>query len=235
MSLNLNTAPPTNLEQANANLRDLERAAGTASQAAQTLIDDLNKRYTDAHGNPIQYQTLAEWKKALEAGGLYKDGQLFRKDHTEFQQFLERVKPALNNLETAQAQVANAREIVAATDAMERLLGSGDMSGAVMLLQTTRASGLDQQLKTQITAMQNRNIQIQTLNSRLATEQGKNPRDEAAITSINSQIQKLNGDSQLQMIEIQDLVNKRNQAYDMLSNLLNKFQKTLDGIVGNMR
>ena len=37
------------------------------------------------------------------------------------------------------------------------------------------------------------------------------------------------------MLNIQDLVNKRNQAYDMLSNLLNKFQKTLDGIVSNMR
>jgi hypothetical protein len=30
-------------------------------------------------------------------------------------------------------------------------------------------------------------------------------------------------------------VNKRNEAFDMLSNLLNKFQKTIDGIVGNMR
>jgi hypothetical protein len=31
------------------------------------------------------------------------------------------------------------------------------------------------------------------------------------------------------------LVNKRNEAFDMLSNLLGKFQKTIDGIVGNMR
>jgi hypothetical protein len=31
------------------------------------------------------------------------------------------------------------------------------------------------------------------------------------------------------------LVNKRNEAFDLLSNLLNKFQKTFDNITSNIR
>ena len=97
--------------------------------------------------------------------------------------------------------------------------------------------------------MQARNAQIKSLNDQLKVEQGKlatvtgtaeekqAARDtiNARITGLKGDMDKLNSDSQLDMIGIQGLVNKRNEAFDMLTNLLGKFQKTIDGIVGNMR
>jgi hypothetical protein len=220
-----------NIGQLQAELdRMREEMHNTPSQEVQNLLHALNHaNFRDANGGHVGFETLEEWRSAFDSGmitGLKSGGQ--EQLRTMLQNFGARIDAAL-------APLRNLEQGIESLKAMKQLLESGDISGAVMLLQTTRANGLDAQLRTQVTAMQNRNIQIQTLNSQLATEQGKNPRNEAEITRINAAIQKANGDSQLQMIDIQDLVNKRNQAYDMLSNLLNKFQKTLDGIVGNMR
>ncbi|NIZ03778.1 hypothetical protein [Thalassospira lucentensis] len=55
------------------------------------------------------------------------------------------------------------------------------------------------------------------------------------INDIKGKIDSLNSTGQLDMIRMQSLMNKRNEAFDTLSNLLQKVQKTLDSIVGNMR
>ena len=134
--------------------------------------------------------------------------------------------------------------------ALSKLLAAGDIEGAVMLLQTTRARLMDSQLGTQITAMQNRNQQITKLNNDLTVKQAelaKVPTDSnqdninkrEALTkevgTMKTSIDTLNSDSQIDMIRTQSLVNKRNEAFDTLTNLLGKFQKTIDGIVGNYR
>ncbi len=120
-----------------------------------------------------------------------------------------------------------------------------------MLLQTTRAKVLESQLNTEIMAMQQRNAQIKMLNTRLNAEQEKlskmdpEKKDEASVklraeqqkkvSDLKSEIDGLNSESQINMIRVQGLVSKRNEAFDTLTNLLSKFQKTIDGIVGNMR
>jgi hypothetical protein len=148
-----------------------------------------------------------------------------------------------------QAAKASAQEGMQSLEAMKKLLEDGDIEGAVMLLQTTRAKGLEQQLGGRIGALQARNANIKALSDRMSDLQkhqfdkvdNKDPSDQvkadraAAISTLKNQIDQLNSDSQLDMIGIQGLVNKRNEAFDMLSNLLGKFQKTIDGIVGNMR
>lgn len=220
-------------------LEQLQAGLDTAKAEAKKLIDALNSRYTDRNGNPIKFDNLNDWKAALEKGGLFLQGHELGKGHTEYYQQLEKIRDPLRKLTAAEDLIETVRGSVERStqsrEAMEKLLASGDIMGALMLVQTDRASTLDDQLKNQIRIMNDRNIQIQQLNNQLAVEQGKNPKDDAAITRINGQIQKLNGDSQLQMIQIQDLVNKRNQAYEMLSNLMQKFQKALDTIVSNMR
>jgi chromosome segregation ATPase len=161
--------------------------------------------------------------------------------------------PTLAKLEDAQKKLdiigGGLKESIAALKAMTKLLESGDIEGAVMQLQTSRSKVLDQQLAARIEGMQMRNAQIKTLNDQLKSKQGdlgnvsgnaeqkQAERDKinAAITGLKGDIDKLNSDSQLDMIGIQGLVNKRNEAFDMLSNLLGKFQKTIDGIVGNYR
>ena len=134
--------------------------------------------------------------------------------------------------------------------ALSKLLAAGDSEGAVMLLQSTRAKLMAHQLGTQITAMQNRNQQITKLNNDLTVKQAelaKVPTDSnqdninkrEALTkevgTMKTSIDTLNSDSQIDMIRTQSLVNKRNEAFDTLTNLLGKFQKTIDGIVGNYR
>jgi hypothetical protein len=147
------------------------------------------------------------------------------------------------------AAKASMDEGLGSLEAMKKLLQSGDIEGAVMLLQTTRAKGLEQQLGGRIGALQSRNAEIKARSDLMAEAQkhqfdkvnGKDPDDTekgrraGEISTMKNAIDQLNSDSQLDMIGIQGLVNKRNEAFDTLTNLLGKFQKTIDGIVSNMR
>ena len=55
------------------------------------------------------------------------------------------------------------------------------------------------------------------------------------IEKIKQRVDSLNSNSQLEMIKLQSLINKRNQAFEMSSNHVNKFSGTLDKIISNMR
>jgi hypothetical protein len=55
------------------------------------------------------------------------------------------------------------------------------------------------------------------------------------IDNIQSKIDSVSSNSQLDMIRMQSLVNKRDQAVDLLTNLVAKFAKVADGITSNMR
>jgi hypothetical protein len=58
---------------------------------------------------------------------------------------------------------------------------------------------------------------------------------DANIQTIKGAIDSLNSDSQLAMTRLQSLMNKRNQSYEMVSDVLQKDQKTRDSIIGNLR
>ena len=53
------------------------------------------------------------------------------------------------------------------------------------------------------------------------------------ITLIESKMDEKNSFSQQKMIELQSLTNKRDQSYDMISNILKSLNTTLTGIVNN--
>ena len=53
------------------------------------------------------------------------------------------------------------------------------------------------------------------------------------ITEIESKMDEKNSFSQQKMIELQSLTNKRDQSYDMISNVLKSLNTTLTGIVNN--
>jgi hypothetical protein len=57
----------------------------------------------------------------------------------------------------------------------------------------------------------------------------------ALVDNVKTQIDTLSSSSQLDMIKLQGLINKRNQGIEMLTNLVQKFQQTNNTIVGNMR
>lgn len=58
---------------------------------------------------------------------------------------------------------------------------------------------------------------------------------DANITAIQTAIDGLNSDSQLEMTQLQSLMNKRNTASDMTTNIIANDKKSKDTIVGNLR
>jgi hypothetical protein len=68
-----------------------------------------------------------------------------------------------------------------------------------------------------------------------ATLTGKKESFDDLITNMQSKIDELTSNDQLDMIQLQSMVSKQNNAIEMVSNLQNKFAGLKDKIVGNMR
>ena len=228
----------------------------SAKQKAQDTVDWYNNQnFTDLNGTRLHFDTLKEWDDKCKAGGVIWDGKLVNNGNGFMFPVTQTV---LADLKTAEAAVntvkdkvntigASLREAISSLKSLDKLLDTGDIEGAVMLLQGTRAKMMDRQLGTQIKGMQDRNAQITKLNNDLTTAQTKLAAFSSTDTTdakkaatkevgdLKTAIDSLNSDSQIDMIRTQGLVNKRNEAFDTLTNLLGKFQKTIDGIVGNYR
>lgn len=58
---------------------------------------------------------------------------------------------------------------------------------------------------------------------------------DANITAVQTAIDGLNSDSQLEMTQLQSLMNKRNTSSDMTTNIIANDKKSKDTIVGNLR
>ena len=55
------------------------------------------------------------------------------------------------------------------------------------------------------------------------------------VAALKGFMDTMNSQSQLDMIRLQGLINKRNQAFEMVSNALSKLSKPRDAIISNMR
>lgn len=58
---------------------------------------------------------------------------------------------------------------------------------------------------------------------------------ESAQNTLNAQIDQNNASQQIDMIKMQQLMSKRNEAYDMLTNFLKKSADEINTVIGNMR
>ena len=58
---------------------------------------------------------------------------------------------------------------------------------------------------------------------------------EAAIKSVQSAIDGLNNSQQMDMLRLQSLSNKRNEAFDLMTNFIKKMADSRSSILGNMR
>ncbi len=58
---------------------------------------------------------------------------------------------------------------------------------------------------------------------------------DTAINSIKSQIDAANNSNQMDMLRLQSLTNKRNEAFDIMTNFIKKMQDSRSSILGNMR
>ncbi|MGN7416115.1 hypothetical protein [Paenibacillus sp. SAF-068] len=108
-----------------------------------------------------------------------------------------------------------------------------DIETALMMVQSERTKLLDAQLQTQIQEVQNRNQQVAELNSQLQIAQQNG--DEAAIQKLKGQIDAANNSQQMDMLRLQSMSNKRNEAFDVMTNFIKKMQDSRSSIIGNMR
>ncbi len=110
---------------------------------------------------------------------------------------------------------------------------SMDLEAAMMAVQQNRANLLDQQLKDQVQAVQDRNAEIAILNSQLAEAQANG--DTATAEARKAQIDAVSSSQQMDMLRLQSLSNKRNEAFDVMTNFIKKMQDSRSSIIGNMR
>ncbi|WP_458462481.1 hypothetical protein [Paenibacillus sp.] len=112
-------------------------------------------------------------------------------------------------------------------------ISSMDIETALMMVQSERTKLLDAQLQMQIQAVQNRNQQIAELNSQLQIAQQNG--DEAAVQKLKDQIDAASNSQQMDMLRLQSMSNKRNEAFDIMTNFIKKMQDSRSSIIGNMR
>ncbi|SCZ07875.1 hypothetical protein SAMN05720606_12012 [Paenibacillus polysaccharolyticus] len=112
-------------------------------------------------------------------------------------------------------------------------ISSMDIETALMMVQQERTRLLDAQLQTQIQEVQNRNQQIADLNAELQVAQQNG--DQAAVQTLKGQIDALSNSQQMDMLRLQSMSNKRNEAFDLMTNFIKKMQDSRSSIIGNMR
>ena len=56
-----------------------------------------------------------------------------------------------------------------------------------------------------------------------------------AVTALKSQVDSMGSTQQMDMLRLQSLSNKRNEAFDLMTNFMKKFADKRESIVGNMR
>ena len=56
-----------------------------------------------------------------------------------------------------------------------------------------------------------------------------------AITGLKGQVDSLGSNQQMDMLRLQSLSNKRNEAFDLMTNFMKKFADKREAIISNMR
>lgn len=105
-----------------------------------------------------------------------------------------------------------------------------DLENALLAVQSQRAGLLEDQLKNQLEQVQVRNAEISKLNERLAT--CKNEEERALI---KQQMDTLANSQQMDTLRLQSLSNKRNEAFDTMTNFIKKMQDNRSSAISNMR
>lgn len=76
---------------------------------------------------------------------------------------------------------------------------------------------------------------IQSFESKITTNTKTIENNNDAVTETRKQIDSLSSTQQLDMLRLQGLSNKRNEAFDLMTNVMKKLQDSRSSIVGNMR
>lgn len=123
-------------------------------------------------------------------------------------------------------------------------LSSTDIETVLLAVQQHRTSLLESQLKAQIEVVEQRNQLIANLNAQInqlidekaaTSDEGKKAKLDEEIQTLKSQIDATSNSQQMDMLRLQSLTNKRNEAFDAMTNFVKKMQDSRSSIIGNMR
>ena len=114
-----------------------------------------------------------------------------------------------------------------------------DIESMLMAVQVNRANNLDEQIKSQMRAVQAQTASITALNTQLgALKSAKlNTTDPATIAKLDAQIQDIttqidsaSNTQQMDMLRLQSLSKKRNEAFELMTNFMKKFADSRSAI-----
>jgi ABC-type branched-subunit amino acid transport system substrate-binding protein len=256
----------------------IDRAARTdAGVTRQTVRDAIfDGRLQKGLGGP--------WK--IGADGNPTTG-VFDELHVVGGQVLTPVEHASRRMVRKLAHAAQAQMPMASAPWPAITIGAGDLEATLMQVQSQRAGVIDDELKEQMLAIQQRHADLQRINDALSalsqlrslfaagapgtqTLDSVNPssdviarvtaaasiaaaRDalapltstastawskaqlEAAITAVKQAIDASSNQDQLDMLRLQGLSDKRNEALDLLAQVSRKLSENKDTIIGNVR
>lgn len=205
-------------------------------------------------------------KKIVSVGGVFIVGVLFGSALMYNDSFYHTVNNALGKGATQ-----NSIGVSGNQGGVETINVSGaDLETAIMAVQGERANQMEQQLRDQIKAVQDRNDQLTKLNdaqSKLSDVQAdlqaaaqtvnddqkevlRKAMEEVGLNSklpenkdeldalrsqLKSQIDAQSNSQQMDMLRLQSLSNKRNEAFDVMTDFIKKMQDSRNSIIGNMR
>ena len=110
-----------------------------------------------------------------------------------------------------------------------------DVQGMMLQVQIDRAASLEKQVKDRLAAVKDRNAKIAQLQTEIQRLRAADSSAHAArIEALKAQIDALSTDSQLDLLKLQSLISKHNQASEMASNLTKKFADLKSSIIGNL-
>ncbi len=122
-----------------------------------------------------------------------------------------------------------------------------DLETAMMLIQSQRAGLVDANLTAQMQAVSARNQQMVKLNEKIAdvtkqwtdarsgTDDKKTEQLKTELDQLKAELNQLGNTQQMDMLKMQSLTNKRNQAFELMTNFIKKMQDSRSAILGNMR
>ena len=123
-------------------------------------------------------------------------------------------------------------------------LSSVDLETALKMVQQQRTNLLESQLQTQLTEVQTRNEQLAGLNEQLnqlnaekgtTTDTAKQAELDGQLQTVQNQINTLSNSQQMDMLRMQSMNSKRNEAFDAMTNFVKKMQDSRSSILGNIR
>jgi len=215
------------------------------------------------------WRRMSMKKKIVSVGGVFIVGVLFGSALMYNDSFYHTVNNALGKGATQ-----NSIGVSGNQGGVETInVSSVDLETAIMAVQGERAKLMEQQLRDQIQAVQDRNEQIAKLNDAqnklrelqadlqadAQSDHGLNDNQKEALrkameeagintklpenkdeldalgSQVKGQIDAQSSSQQMDMVRLQSMSNKRNEAFDTMSNFIKKMQDSRSSVIGNMR